>query len=88
MDEQPAGTAVSITAEDYDLCYSHSGELFDTYEAFCTPTPIEGRYLIIQILGHESLTLCEVEVFGTYKAILFRIVFKFINSFLMYITEV
>ena len=66
MDVQPSGDGAGVIQDDYHLCYHHGNEVFHEYEAFCTPGPVEGRFLIIQLPNTEYLTFCEVEVFGMF----------------------
>ena len=46
-------------------CAYFSGRFPSVRNLTCT-SPVRGRFLKIQLRGKNPLTLCEVEVFGTY----------------------
>ena len=48
---------------NYELCASHPGQLGAITDIECT-TPTLAQYVVVQIMGTEVLTLCEVVVFG------------------------
>ena len=48
---------------NYELCASHPGELGGTTHLECT-TPTLAQYVVVQISGVATLTLCEVMVYG------------------------
>ena len=55
------------TVGNYPLCNTYVG-VAGTGErvvVWCEPSPLEGRYVIVQIPGSwEAITVCEVEVYG------------------------
>ena len=51
--------------ENMKSCAYFSGGFPSVGNLTCT-SPVRGRFLKIQLRGTNPLTLCEVEVFGTY----------------------
>ncbi|CAH1779917.1 unnamed protein product, partial [Owenia fusiformis] len=50
---------------EWKQCTKVSGILNTASEVLCCQTPMQGRYLKLQMLGEkETLTLCEIEIFG------------------------
>ena len=64
MDQPPVNSVMSL--DDYARCGQYEGTPTEVSTIDCTAGTI-GRYLYVYLPSSNSLTLCEVEVYGERK---------------------